>query len=583
MKILGIHPTHTATVALMEDGKLLGMISEERLNRIKEWHGIPKRAVSKLLKINNLEPGQIDLVAINGLSPTSNASDFMNESFSLQMAGFNLFKAVVPHSWIKKNWWVKSAVSLTHKLRNKKEIYSYFEGIGIGKDKIIFVDHHTCHLHTCFLNPEGRTNDMLILTLDAAGDGHCGSVSVVKNNKLIVIDRMNLYNSLGFLFSRMTQYLNMKPLSHEYKVMGLAAYSKDKESEEVYKILRSKFLDIDKKNPLRFENLSGAVNWEYLDEFDKYFKKTRFDNLAGGVQKLVETLVTEWVLNCVKKTGIKKVFCAGGIFMNVKTNMLLAYRKEIDELFIVPSCGDESCSMGAAMYAYRKHCKKNGVLFKPNKLEDIYFGNDNSTEDILQAAEKYKGQILLKKVKNINKFVADLLTKGEIVARCSGRMEFGARALGNRSILAHPNKTGVVREINEAIKQRDFWMPFACTVLDKYQEEYLINPKKIQSSHMMISLHTTKKAHEHLINGMHQYDLTARPQILKKSHNPDYYEIIEEFRKRTGIGGLLNTSFNIHGEPIVSTPSDAISTLLRSGLKHLIIEDYYITKKGNII
>lgn len=579
MKILGIHPTHTATAALIEDGALLGMISEERLNGIKEWHGIPKKAISYLLDSNNIKPEDIDVVAINGLSPTSNASDFINESFNIQMSGFGAFKSLMPSFLIKKNWWVRPAVKIAHVLRNKKEIYDYFKKIGINGDKIVFVDHHTCHAHTCFMNPEGKTDDMLIVTLDAAGDGYCGSVNVVKNNKLITIDRINVYNSLGLLYSRMTQYLNMKPLSHEYKVMGLAAYSKDKESDEVYRILRSKFMDLSKKNPLQFENLSGAVNWEYLDEFDNYFRRTRFDVLAGGVQKLVENLVTEWVLNCVKKTGIKNVFCAGGVFMNVKTNMLLAYRKEIDSLFIVPSCGDESCSMGAALFVYRNYCKRKGIKFNPQKLKDIYFGNDIKEEEILEAIKENKDKIEAKKVKNINEFTASLLSKGEIVARCSGKMEFGARALGNRSILAHPNKTGVIREINEAIKQRDFWMPFACTINDKYEKDYLINPKRVQSSHMMISFRTKEKAHEDLINGMHQYDLTARPQILKKEDNPDYYEIIEEFRKRTGIGGLLNTSFNIHGKPIVSTPSDAIDTLLKSGLKNLIIGNYYITKK----
>ena len=578
MKILGVHPTHTATAVLMEDGRVLSMISEERINRVKEWYGMPKRAIAKVLEINETSPNEIDMVAINGLSAPSNLSDYFNKSFNIQMAGFNAFKAIMPHRVIKNNWWVSPAVNFSNKLRNKKDIYSYFEKLGISKEKIIFIDHHTCHLYTCFMNNEGRTNDMLILTLDAAGDGYCGTVNVVKNSKLATIERINLYNSLGLLYSRITQYLNMKPTSHEYKVMGLAAYSKDKESEKVYNILRTKFMRIDKENPLRMENLSGAVNWEYLKEFEKYFKNTRFDHLAGGVQKLVEELVREWIINCVRKTGIRKVFCAGGVFMNVKANMKLAYEKEIDELFVFPSCGDESTALGAALYAYKMSCNKRGLEFKPARLEDIYFGNDFSEEEIITAIGKYRGKIKAKKVKDVNKFVASLLAKGKIVARCSGKMEFGARALGNRSILAHPSKPMIIREINEAIKQRDFWMPFACTVLDKYEEEYMTNPKKVPDYYMMISFQTKEKAHNHLINGMHQYDLTARPQILKKKHNPDYYEIIEEFRKKTGIGGVLNTSFNIHGEPIVCTPEDAISTLVRSGLKNLIVGDYYITK-----
>ena len=195
--------------------------------------------------------------------------------------------------------------------------------------------------------------------------------------------------------------------------------------------------------------------------------------------------------------------------------------------------------------------------------------------------QKKKWSIKAVRVDDVNKLVASILASGEIVARCSGKMEFGARALGNRSILGHPNKIGVTREINDAIKQRDFWMPFACSILDKYEDDYLINPTKVPSNYMILSFMGTQKAHDHLINGMHQYDLTVRPQVVKREHNPDYYEVIENFHELTGIGGILNTSFNIHGEPIVYTPEDAISTLLRSGLKNLVMGHYHVTKLEN--
>lgn len=579
MRVLGVHDGHTATAALLEDGKIVSVISEERINRVKEWHGFPRKAIQRILKINRISLQDIDLVVVAGKAGSTTYKDFMGERLHPYIVGFDLFKSIVPATLMKKNWWVKPVITFAAKLRKKKEIYDFFEAGGLSAEKIIFADHHTCHAYATFSNTWGQKEDMLILTLDAAGDGYSGSVNVFNKGKFKTLERTNIYNSLGFLYSRLTQYLGMRALSHEYKVMGLAAYTKEQDKEKVYEVLRTKFMRVDPKNPLRLENLSGAVNRDYLRAFDRYFKFTRFDHLAGGAQKLVEELVLQLVKNAIATTGIKNVFCSGGVFMNVKANMRVLYESGAERLFIVPSCGDESNSIGACNYGYRLLCKKSKINFAPAPLTDIYFGNDISEDEIKNAIKKYEDKINVRKIDHINKFVARLIAQENIVARCSGKMEFGARALGNRSILANPFATGVTREINEAIKQRDFWMPFACTVLDKDEQKYLLCPKNYPAHYMIICFDTKKPAHKELINGMHQYDLTARPQILKKEHNREYYEILEEFRKITGTGGILNTSFNIHGEPVVSTAEDAISTLMRSGLKHLVIEDYYITKK----
>lgn len=582
MKILGVYDGHTATASLLEDGKILSVISEERMNRKKEWHGFPRKAIERVLEINSTTMDEIDLVVVVGrMGSATTYKDFIRQSgLNPYILGFKAFKASTPHSLIKKNWWVEPAVGLSSQFRKSGEIYKFFDEMKFDRKKIIFIDHHLCHAFSTFTNPWGQKDDMLILTLDAAGDGYCGTVNVVKNGEFKTIDKINVYNSLGLLYSRLTQYLGMRPLSHEYKVMGLAAYTKEEDSQKVFDTFHKKFMRIDPKNPLRLENISGAVNNEYLKEFDNYFKGTRFDHLAGGAQKLVEELIVQWVGNAIKSTGIKNVFCSGGVFMNVKANMRVIYKDITERFFVFPSCGDESNAIGACNYGYRLLCKSQDIEFSPHKLEDFYFGDEFTENEIKSALEKNKERINFTKVKNVNKFIASLLAKGEIVARCSGKMEFGARALGNRSILAHPNKTGVTREINEAIKQRDFWMPFACSILDKYEHDYIINPKKVPANYMILSFETKSRAHEELINGMHQYDLTVRPQIVKKQHNPSYYEIISHFQKLTKIGGILNTSFNIHGEPIVRTPEDAISTLLRSGLKNLVVGDYYITKKS---
>lgn len=579
MKVLGIHDGHTASAALLEDGKVLSVISEERLTRKKEWHGFPRKSITKVLEMNSTSLREIDLVVIAGKAGSTTYENFMGTRKHPYIIGFNAFKALMPQAWMKTNWWVGPVISMASWARKKQEIYDFFDREGFSRDKIIFADHHTCHAFSTFSNTWGQKDGMLILTLDAAGDGYSGSVNVVEGETFRTIERTNIYNSLGLFYSRLTQYLGMKALSHEYKVMGLAAYTKETDSDGVFQTLKREFMWIDPKNPLRFENKSGGVNADYLTLFDKHFKYVRFDHLAGGAQKLVEEIMLQWVKNAIRITGIKKVFCSGGVFMNVKANMRIFYESEAERLFITPSCGDESNSIGACNYGYRLLSRKGKIAFNPAKLKDIYFGNDISEKEIVKAIETNKEKIVVKKIDKINSFVASLLARGEIVARCSGKMEFGARALGNRSILGHPNKQGVVREINEAIKQRDFWMPFACTVLDKDASRYLVDASSMPAYYMIICFNTTPAGQNDLINGMHTYDLTARPQILKKEFNPDYYEILSEFKKKTGIGGILNTSFNIHGEPVVCTAEDSISTLLRSGLKHLVIGKYYIRKK----
>ncbi len=188
---------------------------------------------------------------------------------------------------------------------------------------------------------------------------------------------------------------------------------------------------------------------------------------------------------------------------------------------------------------------------------------------------KYK----VEKLEDINSKTANLLASGEIVARFEGRMEWGARALGNRSILMDPRNVEKVKELNKAIKKRDFWMPFAPTILKERQQDYLVNPKNIRSPYMTIAFSTTEKGRKELPAATHAYDSTARPQILEKEFNPQYYDLIKKFESLTGIGAVLNTSFNLHGEPIVCSPEDALKTFENSGLKYLTLNNYLVSKK----
>lgn len=443
------------------------------------------------------------------------------------------------------------------------------------KDKIMVIGHHYAHsLSPGFNLP--RNKKTLVFTLDGEGSGLSGTVSIFDGRNTKVISRTKKSASLGYLYSIATIYLGMKPLEHEFKVMGLAPYAKTHNIDKIY----SKFKDliwID--NNLSFQS---KFNMPFADSFfSKEMKFVRFDVVAGAVQKLTEELICAWVAKAIEKTGITDIAFSGGVFMNVKAVMEASKLKEVSSIFVMPSAGDESNPFGCCFFGYEYLCRNNNSKFNPKPFTHLYLGPEYSDLYIEQLIkeknlkEKYK----ISKSKLINKEVAKLLAKGEIVARCSGKSEWGARALGNRSILANPKHPDTIRILNETIKDRDFWMPFTPSILDKFGKKYLINKKNIFSPYMVITFDSTRLAQEKMPAAMHPYDFTVRPQIVTKAYNQDYYEIIENFSKLTGTGAILNTSFNLHGEPNVLTPEDALRTVENSGLKYLALGNYLLKKK----
>ena len=371
----------------------------------------------------------------------------------------------------------------------------------------------------------------------------------------------------------------MKPWEHEYKIMGLAPYA-DEAGVSKSKTVLDELLDV-KESSLEFTTKT-KLSMNYCYDFLKTkLENHRFDWIAGGIQQITEELMKKWVCNALKKTGCKKIVCAGGVFMNVKVNMHLSELEQVEDIFIFPSGGDESLAMGAAMYVYSEILEKTGEKIHVEPLGPIYLGMEFTNSEIEDEINdnKLEKTCSVEFVEDIEKYTAELLAKGEIVARFSERMEWGARSLGNRSILADPSNYDKIREINLAIKQRDFWMPFAPSIISERQDEYIENPKRIDAPYMVMGFHTKEKAQKELISAIHAYDFTARPQLLKEKYNPSYYNLIMNFEKNTGIPALLNTSFNLHGFPIVCSPNDAITTLTKSGLKHLAIGNYLISKK----
>ena len=243
----------------------------------------------------------------------------------------------------------------------------------------------------------------------------------------------------------------------------------------------------------------------------------------------------------------------------------------------MPSCGDESNSIGASYLAYKENCLTIGTYPLIQPFSDLYLGESFSQsvikKEIMESGLQYQED------KNVNAYIAEMLSEDKIVARCSGRSEWGARALGNRSILTNPSSYETVQKINDAIKMRDFWMPFAGTVLEPEMKRYLKNPKNIPSPYMMMAFDTTYER-DAIRAATHPKDHTIRPQILTRSQNPEYYSLIEQFSKISGVGCVLNTSFNLHGSPMVYHPRDALDTFRMSDLQILVMDNIIVTKNS---
>lgn len=584
MYILGINPSHNATAAIMKDGKVVACVSEERFNRKKNYWGFPTKSLQFCLEQLNISASDVNLVVISStIFPASPELGYSKSN--LAQLPYNFMK-ISQRLWREYIEWYLPFLKIFEQTSYKflvkvmepilqRQIRRILNELGFENKKIIFADHHTCHAYTAFYGApflEKGIKDVLVVTCDGEGDLVSATVGVFKRGKYQILSKTDQYNSIGTFYSEVTQFLGMKALEHEYKVMGLAPYASEKYAEKLYEKVKD-WIRVNKEK-LEIETIVSSYNFRKL--FNKYLRDYRFDIVAALAQMLCERKVLELVEEAIKNTGVRNVVVSGGVFMNVKMNKLISESKEVRKFFVFPSCGDESNAFGACYFGFMKLTKKE----LPKPIRDLYLGPEFNEREIREALMKYK-DLKVYKPKNLDIKVAELLKKGEVVARFAGRSEWGARSLGNRTLLADPANFLVVEKINRMIKSRDFWMPFAPVIMDEQKDRYLNLYKKQDCGQYMIMAYDTKEdSREDIIAAIHPYDKTARPQILSKDWNEDLWRILNEFRKLTGRGALLNTSFNIHGEPIVGSPDDALSTLKRSGLKYLVLGDHMV-EKGN--
>lgn len=590
MYILGIYNGHNSTATLLKDGTVVASASEERFVGIKNFTGFPESAINYCLKQAGIKSSELDLVVRSTTigSPIHVSSDFKKNSAINFM--HNLHKLINP---LRRIWGniaykisllrVLGQISYTIAARTvgflqiEKEKEAMAAKLNIPKSKVCVFDHHNCHAFSAYYASPFNTEKSLVFVLDGEGDDCSATVYVFEKNNFVQLARSSRTASLGAIYARVTEFLGMKSNEHEYKVMGLAPYAKDEDVEKNYEEIKD-IISFDKNNPLVIRSKFNTLD---TDKFlNQKMGRVRFDILAGVFQKLIEEKIMEWINNAVTQTGITTIVLCGGVFMNVKANQKVSQQKNVKKIFIMPSCGDESTPLGACYYALINRFGYDSTKITP--IKDIYWGPQFSDREVEYTIQKKKvrKKFLVRKVKDVEKVTAKLLSEGKIVARLKGRMEFGARALGDRSILASPFNTETVRIINEQVKNRDFWMPFAPSILKERAKDYLINPKQINSPYMMLGYDSTPLARKDLKAAMHPYDFTLRPQIVSEDYNLDYYRLIKEYEKITGIGAVLNTSFNLHGYPIVLGPLEALEAFENSGLEYMTMGNYVISKKA---
>ncbi len=574
MRILGIHDGHTATACLFDDGRIVAMVSEERFSRKKNQSGFPKLAVEWLVKKYGITAKDLDLVAAPGL--VMPMQEFGKQEGPWYYLASTLSKTV-PARIMGSHAWVRSYLALRSLGEPRiKRLARHLAPHAIPESKIRLVEHHTCHAHAAYWLDHRRTDEQtLVITLDNTGDGLCGSVSIAKGpNEFTRIRAIPSLHSIGMMYTAITRYLGMKPVEDEHKVMGLAPYAQGPQGDVVYQILR-RHMDL---SPDRLTIVNKTGFWEdaYVQSFLTELASFRFDHIAAGVQRLLEELVTAYLRAWSRRTGIRKLALGGGVFMNVKLNMLINGMDDFDDVYFLPSCGDESIAAGAALNCEWDLHRSMGKRFDPEPLGSLCLGLAFSNEEVEGVLKTYEGRLQWQKCDDIERKTAEMLAANLLVGRMSGRMEFGARALGNRSILAQADSLNNVRRINAAIKMRDFWMPFAPALLWERRHDYIVNPKERPAPYMILAFPSTPLAEQELIAALHPRDLSCRPQLVDADFNPKFYRLLKAYEKMTGSGGVLNTSFNIHGEPIVCSPTDAIDTYLRSDLDALTIEDYLI-------
>jgi carbamoyltransferase len=555
---LGINysQVHDSSACIVRDGELLFAVAEERLSRVKHDASFPALAIRACLEFAGIGPGDVDFVCQGWSQP--------HVGFLHDLSCYALGKQPVNSRALLNS--TRTFVSMWHQRGGENRFRQLF---GPSKARFRFVDHHLAHAISAYAF--SGFDAAAVLVLDGRGSWEATSLWLGRAGRLEPVWTIPWPNSLGLFYAQFTQYLGFQPYSDEWKVMGLAPYGEPGTNlrqfiipdDNPYRVATRLLIGRDSAPTSAIEQRLGPKR-EPESEID-----ARHKNLAFAVQDSCEEAMFTLVRAAVAKTGCRNLCLAGGVALNSKANGKIVASGMVDRLFVQPASGDDGVCLGAGLAPYMD----SGGKLPMHKMRHAYLGPESSDAEIEKAVGTYK--LRAQRVADPAKTAAEMLANGRILGWFQGRMEFGPRALGSRSILADPRDPEMNAKVNNAVKFREWWRPFAPSLVAEKAGEYL---ESGTDSPFMILTAQVKPEKRAVIPAVTHVDGSARPQTVERDVNPLYWRLIHEFGERTGVPVVMNTSFNLRGEPIVCTPTDAVRTFFSSGMDALVMGSFVVEK-----
>lgn len=600
MIVLGINPGIDSAAALVVDGRIGAVVEEERLSRVKMHLGFPRRAIQAVIQLSNIEPKDVDCVTFSFV-------DYLNAHpvitrFLLQENGcpvdpenpirpVRLLESVVKTATIRDIFPVSARITAADNYsRNHRSYMHELHRLGINVKCILPIDHHTSHAASAYYF--SGFDECLIVTADGCGDGCSLTVNIGKCGKIKRIREIPEVPSAGLFYASITAFLGFRAHRHEGKITGLAAYG---DPGKCYDYFVPCLGLSDDKLSLTCGLLNGSSSagvtrvrrlfrkryfrHASMNAYDEYFwahlRSFSREDIAAAAQRRLEDVFIGYLQPVIRETRLQKLALAGGVFGNVKLNQKLFELDGVKEIFIQPNMGDGGNALGGAFLAWVKQAAgAENLCVSRYRMNDVYLGPEFSSVEI-EDELKRRG-LRYRHCEDIEAAIAEKLAKHEVVGRFNGRMEYGPRALGNRSILANPTDARINAVLNKRLHRTEF-MPFAPSVLEEDAQVYFeINNGNRHAAEFMTITCGVRPEKRDLIPAVCHVDGTARPHVVREEVNPSFHRILREFKQRTGLGVIINTSFNIHEEPIVCTPADACIAFEQNSVDALAIGNFMV-------
>ncbi len=558
MITLGINYTrmHDSSACIVSDGELLFAVAEERISRIKHDAGFPQKAIQACLDYARVGAEQLDEVCFGWTTP---GPGFRHDLKCLATGD-------IPRTYLNFLTTTLHFLSMWHQGGGAKQFARYF---GKVTARFRFVDHHLAHAISAYAYSGFR--ESAVVVMDARGAWEATSIWHAKDGGINHVLTMPFPNSVGFFYSEFTEYLGFQRNSDEWKVMGLAPYGHPGVKLDTFIDLEAVPYRVHAKqltgNGSRtFSEMRRLLGPPRIGESEI---EERHKNIAYAVQSACEVAMLSVVRLAIDQTRCRNLCLAGGVALNSKANGKLLKSGLVDQIFVQPAASDDGVALGAALTPYLD----SGGRLPDRAMRHAYLGPAFEDDAVEATLRTYK--LRFTRLKDVAAIAAELLAQGKILGWFQGRMEFGPRALGNRSILADPRDPEMNVRVNNAVKFREWWRPFAPSLKKEAASDYL---ESATDSPFMILTAQVRPEKQGVIPAVTHVDGSARPQTVEQEINPLYWRLIDEFEKRTGVPVIMNTSFNLRGEAIVNTPTDALRTFFSSGMDALVLGSFLVEK-----